>query len=143
MSTERIKSMSKIRIDANERYPDYSVVSGRYGLEVEADEEQVARWDKAAHDYSVAQDEMGELYEAAAAAEAERAARKKAEREAAEKAERARLAREREREAKARQAKEAAMWERIQASGGVVYDADGKRIGKVQDGGYSGIRLDP
>lgn len=135
--------MSKVRIDANESWPDYSVVNGRFGLEVEASEEQVARWDKAAHDYSVAQQEMGELYEAAAKTEAERVARVKAEREAAEKAERDRVAREREREAKAQQAKEAAMWERIQASGGVVYDADGKRIGKVQDGGYSGIRLDP
>lgn len=135
--------MSRIRIDTNERWPDYSVVGERYGLEVEATEEQIARWDKAAHDYSVAQQEMGDLYEAAATAEAERVARKKAERAAAEQAERVRIAREREREAKARQAKEAAMWEQIQASGGVVFDADGKRIGKVQGGGYSGIRLEP
>lgn len=28
--------MSKIRIDANEKYPDYSVVGERDGLEVEA-----------------------------------------------------------------------------------------------------------
>ena len=135
--------MTTIRIDTNERWPDYSVVGERYGLEVEATEEQVARWDKATHDYEVAQQEMGKLYDAAAEAEAERVARVKAEREATEKAERQRVAGEREREAKARQAKEAAMWERIQASGGVVYDADGKRIGKVQDGGYSGVRLDP
>ena len=135
--------MSKVRIDTNERWPDYSVVGERYGLEVEASEEQVARWDKATEQYKAAQDEMGELYDAAAKAEAERVARKKAEREAAEKAERQRLAREREREAKAREAKEAAMWERIEASGGVVYDANGKRIGQVSNGGYSGVRLEP
>lgn len=134
--------MSKIRIDTNERYPDYSVVGERHGLEVEASEEQVARWDKATHDYDVAQQEMGEMYEAAAKAEAERVARVKAEREATEKAERQRVTQERERGAKARRAKEDAMWKRIEASGGVVYDADGKRIGTVHDAGY-GLRLSP
>lgn len=135
--------MSKVRIDTNERWPDYSVVGERYGVEVEATEEQVTRWTEAATQYEAAQDEMGELYDAAAKAEAERVAQAKAEREAAENAERQRVAHERESGAKARQAKEAAMWEQIQASGGVVYDAEGKRIGKIQGGGYSGVRLDP
>lgn len=125
--------MSKVRIDSDEWYPVYSVTeSETFGYEVEATPEQTERWMLAFAAFSEAQDEIGELYDAAHEADMARRAKEKADREAAEKAERERVARERDAEARAEQARRDAMWQQIQESGGVVYDAAGNQIGTVE-----------
>ena len=129
--------MSRVRIDSDEWYPVYSVRSDG-GLEVEATDEQIARWAAAHEAFEMAQDEMAALHEAAADAERER----ERERAAQLKAERQRIARERQAAAEALQASRDAMWDQIRESGGVIYDAQGQRIGEVQST-YSGVKLEP
>jgi ElaB/YqjD/DUF883 family membrane-anchored ribosome-binding protein len=136
--------MSKVtvRIDADERYPDYHLTDRDYGYEVEVEQEALDRWKAAAEAYSAAQGEMGELMEAAEDVAREKAAQAKAEKEAAEKAERKRLTEERRKEAHARQRREEAMRAKIQESDGVLYDADGKPVAAVIQTS-TGVRLEP
>lgn len=137
--------MSKVtvRIDADEWYPVYSVSDDTYGLEVEATPEQIKRWEQARATFTAALDEMGELYEAARDIAQEQAKREKAEKEAAEKAERQRVAEERRKAAGERQKQEADMRAKIEESGGILYDADGKPVAAVVASGPTGIRLEP
>ena len=146
-----MSGMVRIRIDADERYPDYSVRAND-GCEVDATSEQVDRWKRVLAAYEQVQDEMGQLYEAARAVKRDRFVREEAEREAAEKVERDRLARERQEAAVAREAALTAMREQIAASGDVVFDAQGRPIGRVNEaggiptiGGGSGlsVRIEP
>lgn len=129
--------MSKVWMDADERYPTYSVRSdGRYAdIEVEATAEQLERWGQATAAFNAAQDEMGDLYEAAQAVAAEQRRVEEAEREAREKAERRERQRAAEKAASARRAAAEAMV-------GTVYDADGNPVGEVSQGS-SGVRITP
>lgn len=126
----------KVRIDSDERYPCYSTRAD-HGHEVEATPEQVARWEAAKREYNAAQDEMGALYEAAEDAHRAEKARIKAEREAAEKAERKRVEQERRKAAARREAKRAKIRE-----AGVVYDAEGNRLGVVREGSFGGLSIE-
>lgn len=127
--------MTRIRIDSDERYPDYSIRSDTYGHEVEATDDQIARWAAAAEAYAAAQDEMGDLYEAAEAAERQRKADEKVQREAREKAEREEQRRNREAESRQRNAATERML-------GTVYDADGNPVGEVSRS-HQGLTVRP
>lgn len=139
--------MTKVRIDSDEWYPVYSVrPDDHYGFEVDATDEQIARWN-AAHDaFNAAQDEMDALYGRAADAAREEQKRAKAEKEAAEKAERERIAAEQRAARDERERKRDEMWQRIKESGGHVYDAEGNHIGVVRPAGSgvsTGAAIDP
>lgn len=133
--------MSAVRVHAGELYPVYSL-QDRYGHEVEATPEQVARWVAATEAFKAAQSEMGELYEAAETAEVERKQQQKeraeAERKAAEDAER----KERQRAQRKAEKARAKLKDQLAASGGVVYDAEGKPLG-VASASRDGLRLGP
>lgn len=124
----------KVRIDADERYPTYSIRE-KYGHEVEVTPEQVERWTKAEEAYNEAQEEMDVLWERAEAAERVERERIKAEQEAAAKA--ARKA-ESQRVAKRNAKYEAACARLADAE---VYDADGKPVGRIRSGSF-GLRFD-
>ncbi|RNL66258.1 hypothetical protein EFK50_01125 [Nocardioides marmoriginsengisoli] len=131
----------KTRIDADEWYPVYSIrPDGEH--EVEASPDQVDRWKRTFDEFTRAQGELAALYEAAQQVARERAEQKRKDREAAEQEERRRIAREREAEAATRNAALAAMWDRINATNGVVYDAKGNPIGTVINSNH-GVRLEP
>lgn len=137
----------KIRIDSDEWYPVYSVRSDdKYGYEVEATPEQIDRWKAAEEAFSVAQQEMGELHETAEAVARAQAANDRAEKEAREKAERKRLADERRAAAATKERERASMWQQINESGGYVYDARGRRVGRVapaSPGVSTGAKIEP
>lgn len=124
----------KVRIDADERYPTYSIRE-TYGHEVEATPEQVERWAKAEAAYNDTQDEMDALWKAAEAVEQAERRRIKAEREeaaeAARKAEANRIAK--------RNAEYAAARKRL--ADAEVYDADGNPVGRARADSF-GLRLD-
>lgn len=124
--------MPKVILSADERYPDYSVhTDGRYGdYEVHATDEQMQRWKAAAEAYEATQREMDELYHAAADAHRERATQATAEREAAEKA--AREERQAQAAAEAKERAQAAAWRALKESGGIVYDANGNPIARIE-----------
>ncbi|UUW88453.1 hypothetical protein [Pimelobacter simplex] len=133
--------MTTIKIHEDERFPDYSVGS-TFGAEIEATVEQIERWKRARAAYDEAQREMAELYEAARSVAREREEREEAERAAAARAEQERAAEERRRAEQERAEQRDAMLQRIAASDGVVYDAEGNRVGTVRDTGR-GMTLEP
>lgn len=123
-----------IRIDADERYPTFSVRE-KYGHEVTATGDQLERWAKAEQAYNEAQREMEALWEEAEAAERAERERIKSEQEAAAKA--ARKA-ESQRITKVNAKYNAA---RARLADAEVYDADGNPVGRVRSGSF-GLRLD-
>lgn len=131
----------KVKIEADERYPVYRVYD--YGYEVDVAPETLERWRRAEEVYEAAQDEMEELFQAAQEVAQRRDAEERAAKEAEAKAERERVAAERRRVAAEREAKERAMWQRIEAAGGVVYDADGNPLGTVSTSQYGGAKIRP
>lgn len=140
--------MTKVRIDSDEWYPVYSLRDDErpYGHEIEATDEQVARWEAASAAFQAAQEEMGALFDVAEDKAREAQARAKAEKEAAEKVERKRAEVERRAAAKDRERRQEAMWERIKESGGKVYDANGNPVGTVAPAGMgmsTGVRIEP
>lgn len=126
--------MPKIRIDADERYPTYTIRGS--GHEVNVSEEQLQAWQLAIEEYDKVQAAMGTLWRAAEDAhQAERA------RIAAERAETERLERERHREiAAARTARHRASVARLTDT--TAYDRDGNPIGTIRLGTYGGLQLD-
>lgn len=125
----------RVNIDADERYPTYSIRGDQFGLEVEATDEQVARWNSATEAFNAAQDEMGDLYEAAEQRRREQIEAAKVEQAAREKAEREERRRKAEKESRARRAA-------VERMLGTVYDASGNPVGEVTEGSM-GLKVVP
>lgn len=133
--------MTKVWIDGEgDRYPVYALASERVGYEVEAAPDQIERWRQVQQAWETAQDEMADLFRAAEEQEEARREEEAARREAEQRAERERVERERREAAEARAAVAREARDRLEASGGVVYDAEGNRIGTVTDAPF-GLRL--
>lgn len=119
-------------MSADERYPVYTLTESPYCNEaVEVTDEQVDRWTRAQGEFEKAQDEMGEIYEAAARLSRERREREKARLARLAAAEKARLKAAQQAREKEQREREDAAWSKLSEQGGRVYDADGNVIGTL------------
>ena len=53
----------KVKVDSDEWYPWYTIRSGQHGVEIEATEEQVARWTRVEAEFKAAQKEMQDIFD--------------------------------------------------------------------------------